>query len=100
VQSAWNEIGHYFHDAAPLWADINDVCSQCVADKFSGWLLKISSCFMLNSISYVARLFEMQHPRLVNEFDQVCSAEDEEPEFWISREWLKGTDMIFIKFTH
>jgi len=37
------------------------------------------------------RLYQIEHPRLVAQFDAVCDDSPDEPGFWLSKVWLKGT---------
>lgn len=36
------------------------------------------------------RLYQIEHPRIVSQFDEVCDPETEREGFWISKAWLKG----------
>jgi len=40
-------------------------------------------------IGYAERLYQVEHPRLVARFDDMSPVEDDEPGFWISKQWLK-----------
>lgn len=49
----------------------SEVCETCVR-----------ACF-------IERLYQIQHPRMVAEFDRVCDIRTDEPGFWLSKAWLK-----------
>ncbi|KAI6118845.1 hypothetical protein EV401DRAFT_2057534 [Pisolithus croceorrhizus] len=48
-----------------------DVCETCVKELFT------------------ERLYQIQHPRIVAEFDNVCDVKPGETGFWLSKAWLK-----------
>lgn len=48
-----------------------DVCETCVKELFT------------------ERLYQIQHPRIVAEFDNVCDVKPSEAGFWLSKAWLK-----------
>ncbi|EPT06051.1 hypothetical protein FOMPIDRAFT_1034036 [Fomitopsis schrenkii] len=48
-----------------------DVCEDCVAAMFE------------------EKLYQVEHPHLVDQFDQIASLEEDDPGFWISKQWLK-----------
>ncbi|KAF8843558.1 cysteine proteinase [Paxillus ammoniavirescens] len=48
-----------------------DVCEICVREPF------------------IERLYQIEHPRLVAQFDEVCDVEQGEPGHWLSKAWLK-----------
>ena len=48
-------------------------------------------CFLFSNSSYlIERLYQIQHPRIVAQFDKVCDVEADDVGFWISKVWLKG----------
>ncbi|OBZ75519.1 Ubiquitin carboxyl-terminal hydrolase 48 [Grifola frondosa] len=49
----------------------SDVCDVCVRDSF------------------IERLYQVEHPRLVARFDEISSVRDDEQGFYISKSWLK-----------
>ncbi|KAI6045712.1 hypothetical protein EDC04DRAFT_2877115 [Pisolithus marmoratus] len=48
-----------------------DVCETCVKELFT------------------ERLYQIQHPRMVAEFDRVCDVKPDDTGFWLSKAWLK-----------
>lgn len=36
------------------------------------------------------RLYEVEHPPMVKEFDAICDIPNDSPGFWISKKWLRG----------
>ncbi|KAF9218284.1 cysteine proteinase, partial [Gyrodon lividus] len=54
-----------------LVRDPQDVCELCVR------------------VSFIERLYQIEHPRLVAQFDEVCDIEQGEPGYWLSKAWLK-----------
>lgn len=42
------------------------------------------------STSPTAKLYQIEHPRLVSRFDEVAAVADDEDGFHISKAWLKG----------
>jgi hypothetical protein len=70
--------------------------------------LPVSRAFVKRSLSWsslpLERLYRIEHPRLVSQFDQLCDGEQEDPGFWISKQWLKGdlSDLVTqrLQFTH
>ncbi|KAJ3545017.1 hypothetical protein NM688_g5677 [Phlebia brevispora] len=55
---------------SPLFGS-SDVCGQCVEGLFT------------------ERLYQIEHPRLVSLFDEVCQVDENEDGYWISSKWLK-----------
>ncbi|KAL4067914.1 hypothetical protein J3A83DRAFT_4097639 [Scleroderma citrinum] len=49
----------------------SDVCEVCVRESF------------------MERLYQIQHPRTVAQFDKVCDVKADEVGFWLSKAWLK-----------
>ncbi|KZT68135.1 hypothetical protein DAEQUDRAFT_340767 [Daedalea quercina L-15889] len=49
----------------------SDVCADCVATLFD------------------EKLYQIEHPRLVDQFDKVPALGEDEPGYWISKPWLK-----------
>ncbi|KAH9934725.1 cysteine proteinase [Fomitopsis serialis] len=49
----------------------SDICEDCVALIFN------------------EKLYHIEHPRLVDQFDQLSGVEEDEPGYWISKQWLK-----------
>ncbi|KAL5489782.1 hypothetical protein ACEPAI_4614 [Sanghuangporus weigelae] len=50
---------------------VESVCKRCVEDEFS------------------EKLYQLEHPRLVAEFNEVSATETENEGYWISKAWLK-----------
>ncbi|KAF8557305.1 cysteine proteinase [Imleria badia] len=40
--------------------------------------------------SFTERLYQIEHPRSVAQFDEMCDVQQGEPGYWISKAWLKG----------
>ncbi|KAG6376492.1 hypothetical protein JVT61DRAFT_2485 [Boletus reticuloceps] len=40
--------------------------------------------------SFTERFYQIEHPRLVAQFDEICDVQQAEPGYWISKAWLKG----------
>lgn len=60
--------------------------------KVSVTIYSLEGC-LPDSISLVERLYNIEHPKLVKEFDEI--PEDEEGVgYWISKKWLKGKEGI------
>lgn len=51
-----------------------------------------------NSLFSIERLYQIQHPRMVAQFDKVCDVKADEVGFWLSKAWLKGDLRLNIKF--
>ncbi|KAI0688254.1 cysteine proteinase [Cytidiella melzeri] len=49
----------------------SDVCDECVKYSFS------------------ERLYQVEHPRLVSLFDEICPVADDQCGYWVSKPWLK-----------
>ena len=50
--------------------------------------------FTITDAEILEMMYQIEHPRLVHEFDQLASLEEDEPEFWISKQWLKGRPCV------
>ncbi|KAH8116817.1 cysteine proteinase [Phellopilus nigrolimitatus] len=50
---------------------VDDVCGQCIEDEF------------------MEKLYHIEHPQFVSEFNQICNTESEIEGYWISKAWLK-----------
>lgn len=50
---------------------VQNVCEICVRESF------------------VEKLYQVEHPRLVAQFDAVCDETPDQPGYWISKNWLK-----------
>ncbi|TFY64882.1 hypothetical protein EVJ58_g2344 [Rhodofomes roseus] len=48
-----------------------NVCEECVVALFN------------------EKLYQVEHPRLVDQFDSISAVEEDEPGYWISKQWLK-----------
>lgn len=46
------------------------------------------------------RLYQIQHPQVAAEFDEVSRARDDEVGFWISRAWIKGGPQLMPTIVH
>lgn len=48
--------------------------------------------FQLCQLTLVSteRLYQIEHPRLVAQFDEMCDVQQGESGYWISKAWLKG----------
>ncbi|KAL4247306.1 peptidase C19 family protein [Abortiporus biennis] len=46
-------------------------------------------CAICTDNIFLERLYRVQHPQIVERFDEVSSVEEDEPGYWISRMWLK-----------
>jgi hypothetical protein len=66
-----------------------DVCRRCVCFEFKGicYAFTFLSC---NLTGKKERLYSLEHPRLVREFDEISEVKGDVPGFWISKRWLKG----------
>jgi hypothetical protein len=42
---------------------------------------------------YTERIYQIEHPRLVNRFD-LCEADLDNPGYWISKDWLKDWRLV------
>lgn len=53
-----------------------------------------------NRIQYLGaeRLYQIEHPRLVNQFDEIFEPGLDDIGYWISKSWLKGS-LILTKYT-
>ena len=47
-------------------------------------------------LAFTERLYQIEHPRLVAQFDEMCDVQQGEPGYWISKAWLKGIPTYFI----
>ncbi|TFK76330.1 cysteine proteinase [Pluteus cervinus] len=54
----------------------DDVCSLCVETMFT------------------ERLYEQEHPKFVQAFDQVADVEGDDPGFWISKPWVRDWKLL------
>jgi hypothetical protein len=36
------------------------------------------------------RLYQIEHPRMVSLFDDICPVTEDQRGYWISKHWLKG----------
>jgi hypothetical protein len=67
-----------------------DVCQDCVLLEFQG----IRRCSLsTSSLPYYClkgRLYNLEHPKLVKEFDEVSELKGDARGYWISKKWLKG----------
>ncbi len=67
-----------------------DVCQDCVLLEFQGNRRCGVSVFSLFHFYSQERLYNMEHPKLVKEFDEISEVEDSALGYWISKKWLKG----------
>jgi hypothetical protein len=69
-----------------LYSD--QVCEDCVKDHFDGNL----QCSILLAVltPVQERLYQIEHPQIVVQFDEVNNIEENSGGYWISKPWLKG----------
>jgi ubiquitin carboxyl-terminal hydrolase 48 len=72
-----------------------DVCRQCVCFEFKG-INHVPILLSCKLTSKIERLYNIEHPRLVREFDEISEMKGNAPQFWISKRWLKGIKIRFI----
>lgn len=73
-----------------------DVCEICVRESFMGNVVHHVFLFR-NSLYSIERLYQIQHPRMVAQFDKVCDVKADEVGFWLSKAWLRGDSRLNIK---
>ncbi|KAJ7444900.1 hypothetical protein FB451DRAFT_1343700 [Mycena latifolia] len=66
--------------------------TRCV---FSPNLTSADICRTCVEESFLERLYQHQHPRVVDEFDAVCNVNVELGSYWISKPWVKPKMHIF-----
>jgi hypothetical protein len=64
-----------------------DVCKECVESIFTG--IVCHSFRRTHADAHKERLYQVQHPRVVNKFDQCEEDADSDSGYWISKHWLK-----------
>lgn len=57
------------------------------------WLRLCQSTGILSALP-AAKLYQIEHPRLVSRFDEVAAVADDEDGFHISKAWLKGNSVF------
>ena len=69
-----------------------DVCIKCVEDIFSGDSPLFRTRFMCANSAhfFLERLYALEHPGKVEEFDQLNEMDGSGGSVFISRPWLKG----------
>lgn len=69
--SAYEKLAEFGEsDISPV-CHVHDVCEICVRESF------------------IEKLYQVEHPRLVAQFDAVCDETLDQPGYWISKNWLK-----------
>ena len=75
--------------------------------KFVSRSLSQASCVAIFQrcqliFAFTERLYQIEHPRLVAQFDEVCDVQQGESGYWISKAWLKGTPthLVTIRLCH
>ena len=71
------------------------ICEICVQESFTGTSRSHVAPCQLN-LAFTERLYQIEHPRLVAQFDEMCDVQQGEPGYWISKTWLKGIPTYFI----
>ena len=64
------------------------ICRTCVERKFTGEFLFILIKNEIKSIK--EKLYQIEHPKLVAEFNSVCNTDGDGEGYWISKQWVKG----------
>lgn len=76
-----------------------EVCEICVRESFIGELhCHVARCQLI--LALAERRYQIVHPRLVTQFDEICDVQQGEPGYWISKAWLKGIPIYFIILVH
>jgi hypothetical protein len=70
---------------------VNHVCEDCVKVNFAGNFLSFYYYFTVTySVPRLERLYQIEHPQIVAQFDEVNLMEEDSIGYWISKVWLKG----------
>ncbi|KAG2041623.1 cysteine proteinase [Suillus americanus] len=69
--SAYEKFAEFGESEISPVYQVHDVCEICVRESF------------------IEKLYQVEHPRLVAQFDAVCDETPDQPGFWISKNWLK-----------
>src|ERR1700691_3394218 len=98
TQVAYEKIVDTSFTFSPLLAP-DQVCKHCVKDNFDGKL----QCFILfcqfPHPTDLERLYQIEHPQIVSQFDEVNKREEDSKGSWISKLWLKSQGVeIFMCF--
>jgi len=87
IQKAYEKLS-LREDVGPVRSP-EDVCEICVKESFTGELHSHLAPRQLTLV-FAERLYQIQHPRSVAQFDEMCDVQQGEPGYWISKAWLKG----------
>ena len=68
----------------------SDVCEECVRALFIGNCGTTLTTPAILMQSLTEKLYQLEHPRLVTLFDDVCQVDEGDFAYWISKNWLKG----------
>lgn len=69
--SAYKKLAEFSESEISPVCQVHDVCETCVRESF------------------IEKLYQVEHPRLVAQFDAVCDETPDQPGYWISKNWLK-----------
>ncbi|KAG2750640.1 cysteine proteinase [Suillus brevipes Sb2] len=69
--SAYEKLAEFGESEISPVCHVHDVCEICVRESF------------------IEKLYQVEHPRLVAQFDAVCDETLDQPGYWISKNWLK-----------
>lgn len=69
--SAYEKLAEFDECEISPVCQVHDVCEICVRESF------------------IEKLYQVEHPRLVAQFDAVCDETPDQPGYWISKNWLK-----------
>jgi len=73
----------------------HDVCRKCVLVEFRGDY----HCFLTalhRSWWCTERLYAIEHPKLVQEFDEVSETNADTEGYWVSKQWIKGMEWFSV----
>ncbi|KAG1827163.1 cysteine proteinase [Suillus subaureus] len=69
--SAYEKLAEFGESEISPVCQVYNVCEICVRESF------------------IEKLYQVEHPRLVAQFDAVCDETPDQPGYWISKNWLK-----------
>ena len=69
----------------------DEICEQCVNEAFDGKSCPPPPCPGFDIlVLIVERLYRVQHPQFVSQFQEVGDVDEDSMGFWISKQWLRG----------
>lgn len=77
---------------------LDDICSVCVHDAFKGLQYHLFCCSF--SCSALERMYQIEHPLLVAQFNEKANFGNERSGYWISKAWLRGSILFYLTVKH